>query len=88
MADPKQVTVFITREKRKKQQWSYKIDAPGGGTDLRSTDRFSTKFSAERSALRQLGAWDSQSNRPITINGVPVVTRKGKVRKITFINRK
>jgi hypothetical protein len=88
MADPKGITVFLTREKRRKQQWSYKIDAPGGGTDLRSTDRFSTKFSAERSALRQLGAWDGESNRPIARNGVPVVTIKGKDRYITFINRK
>ncbi len=88
MAQPKGITVFLTREKRKKQQWSYKIDAPGGGTELKSTDRFTRKSSAERSALRQLGAWDSQSNRPVTRNGVPVVTIKGKDRYITFILRK
>ena len=52
---------------------------------MKARKRFTRKSSVERSALRALGAWDSQSNRPVTINGVPVVTRKGKVRKITFI---
>lgn len=85
MAQPKGITVTIKRENRKKQPWSFTIDDIGASPNMKARKRFTRKSSVERSALRALGAWDSQSNRPVTINGVPVVTRKGKVRKITFI---
>lgn len=88
MSKPKDITVYLRCEKRKKQPWTFTIDDIGASPNMKAQKRYATKFSAERGALRQLGAWDSQSNRPVTRNGVPVVTIKGKDRYITFILRK
>ena len=43
MGKLKNVTVTITREKRNEQKWKYTIDEVGGGTELRSKDRFATQ---------------------------------------------
>ena len=56
MGKLKNVTVTITREKRNEQKWKYTIDEVGGGTELRSKDRFATQGSTERSALGKLDA--------------------------------
>ena len=56
MGKLKNVTVTITREKRKKQQYSYAIDRVGGSPDLKAQERYSLSRSAERSALGELDA--------------------------------
>ena len=56
MGKLKNVTVTITREKRKKQQYSYTIDRVGGSPDLKAQERYSEARSARRSALGELDA--------------------------------
>ena len=87
------IEVYIKREARSitSQVFTYAIKDFGQAKAKKDPDRYATKFSAKRSALRKLGAWDENFNTwtsPSPISEGPAVMRNGKVRRIVFINRK
>ena len=75
------IEVYLKKEARSdgSQPFTYAIKDFGQKKAKKDPDRYATKFSAKRSALRKLGA-SSYHN--------PTVMRGGKLRWIVFINRK
>mgnify|MGYP006325041307 FL=1 len=80
------IEVYIRKEARAdgSEPFTYAIKDFGQKKAKKDPDRYATKFSAKRSALRKLGAW----NKPVILFGAPSVVRGGKPRRIVFINRK
>ena len=84
------IEVYLKKEARAdgSEPYTYAIKDFGQKKAKKDPDRYATKFSAKRSALRKLGAWLPGTSRPITVGGIPSVLRNGKLRRIVFINRK
>jgi len=78
------IEVYLKKEARAdgSEPFTYAIKDFGQKKAKKDPDRYATKFSAKRSALRKLGAWIGK-----TVFCQEVV-RNGKMRKIVFINRK
>jgi len=81
------IEVYLKKEARAdgSEPYTYAIKDFGQKKAKKDPDRYATKFSAKRSALRKLGAWHPDS--PLYMS-LLVVLRKGKMRRIVFINRK
>ena len=79
------IEVYIRKEARAdgSQPYTYAIKDFGQKKAKKDPDRYATKFSAKRSALRKLGAWSGVA--PLDR---PMIERNGKYRRIVFINRK
>ena len=77
------IEVYLKKEARAdgSEPFTYAIKDFGQKKAKKDPDRYATKFSAKRSALRKLGAW-SEVASPM------FVMRNGKLRRIVFINRK
>jgi hypothetical protein len=53
---PKAVHVYLKKGKHKSQPWTFLIDLPGGAPMETKRTRYARKDSAQRGALRMLGA--------------------------------
>ena len=87
------IEVYLKKEARAdgSEPYTYAIKDFGQKKAKKDPDRYATKFSAKRSALRKLGVWDENLNTwtsPSPISEGPAVMRNGKFRRIVFINRK
>ena len=82
------IEVYLKKEARTdgSEPYTYAIKDFGQKKAKKDPDRYATKFSAKRSALRKLGAWESYVNTPTWLP--TFIERNGKLRRIVFINRK
>ena len=80
------IEVYIRKEARAdgSEPFTYAIKDFGQKKAKKDPDRYATKFSAKRSALRKLGAWINDPG----FGNEAYVMRNGKLRRIIFINRK
>jgi hypothetical protein len=75
----KSIIVRLKKTKHKTQSWVFEIDMPGAANKQTKNERYATKWSAKRGALRQLGAEEKG------ITPCSSYTIGGKVRKVDFI---
>lgn len=84
------IEVYIRKEARAdgSEPYTYAIKDFGQKKAKKDPDRYASKFSAKRSALRKLGAWDTDMSGRLVkpAGGVPLVMRGGKPRRIVFIS--
>lgn len=52
----KSIIVRLKKTRHKSQPWTFEIDMPGPQSKQTKRERYSTRWSAKRGALRQLGA--------------------------------
>jgi len=78
------IEVYLKKEARAdgSQPYTYAIKDFGQAKAKKDPDRYASKFSAKRSALRKLKC------HVFNGAGTPYVERNGKLRMIVFINRK
>ena len=81
------IEVYLKKEARAdgSEPYTYAIKDFGQAKAKKDPDRYATKFSAKRSALRKLGVWDTYHTMA---PDDPFLVRNGKLRRIVFINRK
>jgi hypothetical protein len=57
MANSRPINILLTKGRHKTQPWTFTIDKPGSQSGETKRERYTTKKTAKRGALRALGVW-------------------------------